>query len=105
MPDQNEQKKSRDRGKNGKFTTGHAKKGGRKAGTPNAMPRDYQTVLLAAAAQIGSDGTGKDGLQGYFEWLGVTHPKALMPLLVKLIRLEYLQERVRDLERQLGINR
>jgi hypothetical protein len=95
----------KEREKNGQFMQGHAKKGGRKAGTPNAIAGDYAAALLAAGEGIGSDGNGEDGLQGYFMWLAVNRPQIFIRLLSKLISLEYLQKRVRDLERQLGYRR
>lgn len=104
MTSQDDRQKSWDRGDDGTFKTGHAKRGGRKAGTPNATSPNLQMALLAAAADIGSDGNGTDGLEGYFCWLGVNHPDVYFRFLIKLMIWECLQERVSDLEKRLGIH-
>jgi hypothetical protein len=49
----------------GSFKPGHAKVGGRKKGTPNALSVDYKNAVLAAAYFVGRDGKGADGLVGY----------------------------------------
>jgi hypothetical protein len=49
-----------------RFRKGHKKLGGRKRGTPNLISTDVVTAILEAAAYVGEDGRGKDGLRGYF---------------------------------------
>jgi hypothetical protein len=59
----------------GSFKQGHRKLGGRKRGTPNAISADYKESILEAAFRVGRDGNGKDGIVGYFLWLGERHPE------------------------------
>jgi hypothetical protein len=40
----------------------------REKGTPNRLSRETKGALVEAAARIGSDGTGKDGVVGYGIW-------------------------------------
>jgi hypothetical protein len=58
----------------GSFKPGHEKRGGRKKGTPNKISADTKKALLEAAYRVGSDGNGKDGIVGYFTWLGTRYP-------------------------------
>jgi hypothetical protein len=58
----------------GKFKKGHEKLGGRERGTPNLLSADYKKLLFEAAYRIGSDGNGKDGVTGYFQWVAQYHP-------------------------------
>jgi hypothetical protein len=51
------------------FKRGHKKFGGRKKGTPNAIPASYKRAMLEATHRLGSDGNGKDGGIGYFSWV------------------------------------
>jgi hypothetical protein len=53
----------------GTFKKGHKKLGGRKEGTPNRINRNLIETILGAADQVGSDGRGKDGVDGYFQRL------------------------------------
>ena len=53
----------------GTFKKGHKKLGGRKKGTPNRFNRDLLQAIPQAADQFGSDGKGKDGIDGYFQRL------------------------------------
>lgn len=55
---------------NGRFRKGHKKIGGRKKGTPNQSTSDIKEAALAAFTELGADGHGKDGLQGYFKRIG-----------------------------------
>ena len=53
----------------GTFQGGHKKRGGRKKGTPNRLNRNLLEAMVKAAEKVGSDGRGKDGIDGYFERL------------------------------------
>lgn len=53
----------------GTFKKGHQKLGGRQKGTPNRYNRDMMERILRAAEQVGSDGKGKAGVDGYLEML------------------------------------
>jgi hypothetical protein len=73
----------------GSFKPGHEKRGGRKRGTPNAISLDYKMVILEAAYRVGYDGNGKDGISGYFMWVGKYHPDIFyMDLFCRLLSLE-----------------
>jgi hypothetical protein len=65
-------KSSRGRGNSqrpGTFKKGHKKLGGRKKGTPNRINGTLIERIVQAAEQVGSDGKGKDGIDGYFQRL------------------------------------
>lgn len=53
----------------GTFRKGHKKFGGRKKGTPNRFNRDLIQAIVQAAEQVGSDGKGKGGVDGYLQML------------------------------------
>lgn len=53
----------------GAFKKGHKKLGGRKTGTPNRINSNLIEKIVQAAAQVGSDGKGKDGVDGYLQRL------------------------------------
>lgn len=72
----------------GSFKPGHAKLGGRKKGTPNAMSVDYVRAILEAAQRVGSDGMGKDGIVGYFKWLLIKCPRIALIFVSRLMELE-----------------
>ena len=73
----------------GSFKAGHEKRGGRKRGTPNIFSHDYKMAILEAAYRIGQDGNGKNGVAGYFLWLGGRHPGSFYTVLyVGLLQLE-----------------
>jgi len=63
----------------GSFKPGHEKRGGRKRGTPNLISADYKKAILEAAYRVGQDGNGKDGVVGYFWWVGERHPGIFYP--------------------------
>jgi hypothetical protein len=76
----------------GSFKRGHEKRGGRKRGTPNLLSVDFKKAILEAAYRIGYDGNGKNGVCGYFLWVGERHPKIFYTvLLAGLLRLEIAQ--------------
>jgi hypothetical protein len=73
----------------GSFKPGHEKRGGRKRGTPNLFTIDYKKAILEAVYRVGNDGNGKDGVVGYFSWVGERHPTIFYTvLLVSLLPLE-----------------
>ena len=77
----------------GSFKPGHEKRGGRKRGTPNAVSADYKRSILEAAYRVGNDGNGKDGLVGYFEWVGLRFPTIFYTvLLVSLLPHECAED-------------
>jgi hypothetical protein len=53
----------------GTFKKGHKKMGGRKKGTPNLFNKDLIQAIVQAAEQVGSDGKGKNGVDGYLQRL------------------------------------
>jgi hypothetical protein len=55
--------------KQGTFKTGHKKLGGRKKGTPNRINSNLIERIVQAAEQVGADGKGKDGVDGYLQML------------------------------------
>jgi hypothetical protein len=46
------------------------KTGGRKKGSRNIISPDHKRALLGAVHRVGSDGNGRDGMIGYFTWVG-----------------------------------
>jgi hypothetical protein len=80
---------SESRPRPGSFKSGHAKLGGRKKGTPNLISADYKRALLEAAYRVGNDGNGKDGVIGYFTWIGTRYPTFFyVELFTRLLALE-----------------
>jgi hypothetical protein len=74
------------------FKSGHAKRGGRKRGTPNVFPPDYKKAIVEAAERIGNDGNGRDGLVGYFSWVALRHPRIFSTvLLINVLPLEFAE--------------
>jgi hypothetical protein len=53
----------------GTFQEGHEKLGGRKKGTPNRVNQGLVDRIVNAAGQVGSDGKGKDGVDGWLQTL------------------------------------
>jgi hypothetical protein len=53
----------------GTFKKGHKKLGGRQKGTPNQVNQDLIDRIVQAAEQVGSDGKGKNGVDGYLQML------------------------------------
>jgi hypothetical protein len=52
-----------------RFKKGHKKLGGRQKGTPNLVNKDLIQAVVQAAGQVGSDGKGKGGVDGYLQML------------------------------------
>jgi hypothetical protein len=73
----------------GSFKTGHEKLGGRKLGTPNKISANHRKAVLEAAYRVGNDGNGKDGVLGYFLWVGRRFPEIIYTrLLVACLEME-----------------
>ncbi len=53
----------------GTFKKGHKKLGGRKKGTPNRINGNLIERIVQAADQVGSDGKGNNGVDGYLQML------------------------------------
>jgi len=53
----------------GTFKKGHKKLGGRQKGTPNRINSNLMERIVQAAEQVGSDGKGKNGVDGYLQML------------------------------------
>jgi hypothetical protein len=65
-------KRSRGRGNSqrpGTFKKGHKKLSGRKKGTPNRINGNLIERIMQAAEQVGSDGKGNNGVDGYLQML------------------------------------
>jgi hypothetical protein len=76
----------------GDFKRGDEKRGGRKRGTPNAFSFDYKRAILETAYRIGEDGNGKNGIVGYFSWVGERHPRVYCNLLLtNILPLEFAE--------------
>ena len=63
------------------------RRGGRKKGTPNKMPRGLKVAAIIAATEVGDEYNG-EGLVGYLMMLANEHPHAFMNLLAKVVRLQ-----------------
>ena len=61
---------------------------GRGKGTRNKIPYDLKRDLVEAAAEVGFDGEGTQGLRGYLKFLAVRHPKAFSHMLGKVLPLQ-----------------
>ncbi len=73
----------------GSFKQGHEKRGGRKRGTPNLISADHRKAIREAAYRVGQDGNGKNGIVGYFLWVGERHPLIFWTVLyISLLPLE-----------------
>lgn len=55
---------------------------------PNKITQDLKQGIVAAAAEIGYDGNGLGGLQGYLKYLGEDYPKQFVSLLGRVIPLQ-----------------
>ena len=85
----------------GSFKKGHKKIGGRKKGTPNRVSPSLKRVILEAADRVGRDGTGKDGVRGYFTWVAAQHPRVFtLELLSRCLEIESTQPYQRRLSRK-----
>jgi hypothetical protein len=77
----------RSRPRNGSFERGHAKRGGRKRGTPNAFSKEDKSAIIEAADRVGYDLNGKDGIFGYLRWLAECHTKVFVKIfLIRILK-------------------
>lgn len=81
----------------GTFVKGQAGKLRGRRG-PDRMTRDLKQGIVDAAAAIGSNGKGKEGLVGYLKMLAKDYPKQYVSLLARVIPLQLSG----DLERFIG---
>ena len=74
----------------GKFAKGFTKPRtyGRKKGTPNKTTVMLKQAILDAAALVGQDGKGKDGLVGYLKMLAVKERPVYARLLERVLPLQ-----------------
>ena len=61
---------------------------GRRKGSRNKVTGLLKTAILEAAAIVGSDGNGKDGLTGYCCFLARNEPRAFAQLLGKVLPMQ-----------------
>ena len=67
----------------------HPKPGaGRPKGSKNKFPRMLQEAVIGAAARHGSDGKGKDELDGFLDWAIRSHPREFLTMLAKMLPRE-----------------
>jgi len=59
---------------------------------PNRTTRALKEAILAAAGEVGEDGEGKGGLQGYLKRIAVQHPKEFVSLLGRVLPLQMVTE-------------
>lgn len=64
------------------------KTGGRVAGTPNKNTALLKDAIIQAAQNVGLDGKGKKGLEGYLTALAISEPKAFSALLGRVLPLQ-----------------
>ena len=67
------------------FQPGHRREHGRARGTPNRVSRLVREAIVEAAALVGEDGEGAEGLVGYLKLLAVTEPRAYASLLGRVL--------------------
>lgn len=61
---------------------------GRKKGAQNVLTRVIKEAVVDAAAQIGEDGKGRNGLQGYLKRLALHEPRSFATLLGRIIPIQ-----------------
>jgi hypothetical protein len=64
---------------------GHARWGGRTKGTANKTNKQMRDLILEAAADVGEDGEGKDGVLGFLRDCARHERVAYLNALVKLV--------------------
>jgi hypothetical protein len=65
---------------------------GRPRGVPNKVSGFLKEAILRAAEVRGSDGRGKDGLEGYCQFLAAKEPRAFAQLLGKVLPMQVSME-------------
>lgn len=58
---------------------------GRPKGVPNKTTAILKDAILLAAEDVGEDGKGKDGLQGYLRFVAASDVKAFATLIGKVL--------------------
>ena len=61
---------------------------GRIKGSHNKIPYDLKRDLVEAAAEVGFDGEGDQGLRGYLKYLAIRHPRCFSNLLGKVLPMQ-----------------
>jgi hypothetical protein len=72
---------------NGRFQKGHRKIGGRRKGARNVVSRGVTEAIINALTNIGLDGKGTDGLQGFIERAARKDVKHGVMLVARLLPL------------------
>ena len=67
-------------------------KGRTRKGRPNRISHEVKDALLKAAAKVGSDGKGKDGLIGYWERIARDNPTLTAKILAKIMPIDMRRE-------------
>ena len=75
----------------GTFKPRHAKRGGRKRGTPNAFSADYKKAIIEAAHRVGWDANGLLGVIGYFAYVARDYPETFCRMLGSLMEWQELE--------------
>jgi hypothetical protein len=79
--------------RSGSFEPGHKKRGGRKKGSRNLISPEHKRALLEAAHRVGSDGNGRNGIVGFFTWVGERDPTFFyVEIWSRLLELEIHEE-------------
>jgi hypothetical protein len=61
---------------------------GRPVGSKDKIGTDLKKAILEAAAELGRDGQGAEGLVGYLKMLGANYPQTYASLLHRMIPLQ-----------------
>lgn len=83
-----ERVKLKERRGNPAWKKGMQKMGGRRLGTPNRVTTQLKHAVIEAAAMVGYDGQGHQGLHGYLARLALREPAVFARLLEKLIPMQ-----------------
>jgi hypothetical protein len=71
-----------------KWKKGMAKRGGRRLGTPNKVTAQLKHAIIEAAAMVGYNGEGEQGLHGYLARLALKEPAVFGRMLEKLLPMQ-----------------
>jgi hypothetical protein len=75
------------------FKPGRKKTGGRQAGVRNKTTREMMEAIMDALEVVGSDGAGKDGVVGYMKMIAEKNPRALLPLIGRVMMLQEAEQK------------